>query len=61
MAAVLSDELVLAVPPDHRLAGNEQVRLSAAINEPFISLRAEASLRTLTDALCQHARFVPIR
>lgn len=55
---VVTDELVLAVPPGHRLARNERLPLSEAANEPFVGLRAETSLRVLTDAMCQRARFV---
>ena len=56
---VITDELVLAVPPGHRFAGNERIRLSEVANEPFICLRSETSFRDLTDAMCQRARFVP--
>ncbi len=57
--SVITDELLLAVPLDHRLARSERVRLSEVANEPFICLRSETSFRNLTDTMCQRARFVP--
>ncbi|RDH79638.1 LysR family transcriptional regulator [Mycolicibacterium moriokaense] len=45
------DQLCLAVPRGHRLAGRAKVRLSAAAGEPFIALGAQAGLRQLTDQL----------
>ncbi len=57
--SVITDELLLAVPPGHRFAGNERIHLSEAANEPFICLRSGTSFRDLTDAMCQRARFVP--
>ena len=56
---VMTDELMLAVPPSHRCAGNERVRLSEVANEPFICLRSDTSFRDLTGAMCQRATFVP--
>jgi DNA-binding transcriptional LysR family regulator len=45
------DQLCLAVPRGHRLAGRAKVRLSAAAGEPFIALGQQAGLRQLTDQL----------
>jgi DNA-binding transcriptional LysR family regulator len=45
------DQLCLAVPYGHRLAGRAKVRLSAAAGEPFIALGQQAGLRQLTDQL----------
>jgi LysR family transcriptional regulator, transcription activator of glutamate synthase operon len=45
------DQLCLAVPHGHRLAGRTRVRLSAAEGEPFIALAEQAGLRQLTDQL----------
>jgi LysR family transcriptional activator of glutamate synthase operon len=45
------DQLCLAVPHGHRLAGRAKLRLSAAAGEPFIALGQQAGLRQLTDQL----------
>lgn len=45
------DQLCLAVPHGHRLAGRARVRLSAAAGEPFVALGEQAGLRQLTDRL----------
>ncbi len=45
------DQLCLAVPLGHRLAGRARVRLSAAAGEPFVALGEQAGLRQLTDRL----------
>jgi DNA-binding transcriptional LysR family regulator len=45
------DQLCLAVPPGHRLAGRARVRLSAAADEPFVALGEQAGLRQLTNQL----------
>jgi LysR family transcriptional regulator, transcription activator of glutamate synthase operon len=45
------DQLCLAVPHGHRLAGRARVRLSAVEGEPFIALAEQAGLRQLTDQL----------
>ncbi len=57
--SVITDELLLAVPPNHKFAGNERVRLSEVTNEPFICLWSGTSFRGLTDAIYQHAGFEP--
>jgi LysR family transcriptional activator of glutamate synthase operon len=46
------DQLCLAVPQGHRLAGRARVRLSAAAGEPFVALGEQAGLRQLTEQLC---------
>jgi DNA-binding transcriptional LysR family regulator len=45
------DQLCLAVPRGHRLAGRARVRLSAAAGEPFVALGEQAGLRQLTNQL----------
>jgi DNA-binding transcriptional LysR family regulator len=45
------DQLCLAVPFGHRLAGRARVRLSAAAGEPFVALGEQAGLRQLTNQL----------
>ncbi|ALE74764.1 MULTISPECIES: LysR family transcriptional regulator [unclassified Pseudonocardia] len=52
-------QLCLAVPADHRLAGRPRVALSAAGTDPFVALRAPIGLRRLTDELCARAGLSP--
>jgi LysR family transcriptional activator of glutamate synthase operon len=51
------EPLRLAVPREHRLAGQQRVRLAEAAGEPFIGLRPTSALRKLTDELCEAAGF----
>lgn len=51
--------LCLAVPPDHRLAGEAEVSLSQAAEEPFVMLRRSWDLRSRSDELCAAADFSP--
>ena len=53
------DPLGLAVPGEHRRAGEADVRLADVATEPFISLRPASALRRLTDELCARAGFRP--
>ena len=53
------EPLRLAVPRDHRLAGQGQLWLTDVAAEPFISLRPMSALRRLTDDLCEAAGFRP--
>ena len=53
------DQLCLAVPRGHRLAGRAKVRLSAAAGEPFIALAEQAGLRQLTDQLLSEDNVKP--
>jgi len=56
---LLTEEVRLAVPEDHRLAGRASVRLSELAEDGFISLKRGKLLRDATDALCQAAGFTP--
>jgi DNA-binding transcriptional LysR family regulator len=56
---VLTDEILLAVPARHRLAGRGSIALDEVAGEAFISLRQGADLRTLTDQVCRQAGFTP--
>ena len=53
------EPLRLALPHEHRLAGQRQVRLADVAAEPFIGLRSTSALRRLTDELCDQAGFRP--
>lgn len=56
---LLVEPLHLAVPPDHRLAGRQDVRLADAAAETFILLRPGYGLRDTTEKLCAAAGFTP--
>jgi LysR family transcriptional activator of glutamate synthase operon len=56
---LLSEELVVLLPPDHPLSGRGQVRMAELANEPFISFRAGARLRELLFAAGRGAGFEP--
>ncbi len=53
------EELFLAVPASHRLAGRRSARLDEIAGDPFISLRPTYSIRQLIDDLCRQAGFTP--
>jgi LysR family transcriptional regulator, transcription activator of glutamate synthase operon len=59
-ALIEQEPLRLAVPRDHRLAGQARVHLTDAAAEPFIGLQPGSALRRLTDDLCQAAGFRPV-
>jgi LysR family transcriptional activator of glutamate synthase operon len=44
---LVSEELVVVLPIEHRLAGNAQLRLRELVDEPFITFREGARLREL--------------
>lgn len=56
---LLTEEIMLVVPPQHRFAGRSSIRLSEAADEPFISLKPGYSFRDLTFSYCAEAGFVP--
>ncbi|RJE86209.1 LysR family transcriptional regulator [Paenibacillus sp. 1011MAR3C5] len=56
---LLTEEIMLVVPPTHRFASRGSIRLSEAADEPFISLRPGYSFRDLTFSYCAQAGFVP--
>jgi DNA-binding transcriptional LysR family regulator len=56
---LFAQPLCLAVPPDHVLAGRDEVALAEAATEDFVMLGPEWELRTLSDELCAQAGFAP--
>lgn len=48
---LVSEQLHLAVPPGHPIAGRERVRLAEAVGEPFIVMRHGYGLRSITEKL----------
>ena len=53
------DEIVLIVPKDHRYAHRSSIRLGEVAGDPFITLVQSYNYRSITDALCRSAGFVP--
>ncbi|MBV9845191.1 MAG: LysR family transcriptional regulator [Kutzneria sp.] len=52
-------EVVLALPLRHRLAGRRRVRITELAEETFVGLEHGFGLRQLTDEACAAAGFVP--
>jgi len=57
--ALLREELVVAVPMEHRLAGRDVVRLADLASEPFVAFRIGSRLRELLDSASAAAGFEP--
>lgn len=57
--ALTTEEIFLAVSPDHRLAGHNSIGLSEIANDSFISLTTEYGLREITNHFCRQAGFTP--
>lgn len=55
---LITEEIFLIVPPNHRLAGRESVRLEEVKEEAFISMNTGYGFRNLTDQFCREAGFV---
>lgn len=53
------EEILLAVPPNHRFARRKRCRLEELKEDPFISLDANKQLRKLTDTFCKAVNFRP--
>jgi LysR family transcriptional activator of glutamate synthase operon len=56
---LVSEELVVLLPPDHALSGRRQVRMAELADEQFISFRAGARLRELLFGAGRYAGFEP--
>ena len=56
---LMSEELVVILPCDHRLADRAQLRMAELAGEEFISYREGARLRELLTSAGQHAGFEP--
>ncbi len=56
---LMSEELVVILPREHRLADRAQLRMAELAGEEFISYREGARLRELLTSAGQHAGFEP--
>lgn len=54
-----TEEIYLAVPPMHRLAGKRSIRLGEVKNEKFISYTQEEGFRDIINGFCQQSDFLP--
>lgn len=58
-ARVAREPGVLAVHPEHRLAARRSVRVGELRDEPIVTLTRASRLRTVVEAVCRQAGFVP--
>jgi DNA-binding transcriptional LysR family regulator len=56
---ILMEELIVVLPNDHPLAGQEEIRMVELSREDFISYREGARLRELLDGAAADAGFEP--
>lgn len=56
---ILTEDIFLAVAPQHRLASEKSVNLSDIATETLISLTSECGLREITSDLCRKVGFTP--
>jgi LysR family transcriptional regulator, transcription activator of glutamate synthase operon len=57
--ALLTENILLAFPSTHPLAGRSQIHLREVAEEAFISLKPGQGLRELTDSFCRQVGFRP--
>jgi DNA-binding transcriptional LysR family regulator len=58
-ALIAREPAVLAVHREHRLAARRSVRVVALRDEPIVTLTRASRLRTVVEAVCREAGFVP--
>jgi len=56
---LITEEIYLVVPPNHRFANRERIHLAEVKDESFISMNTGFGFRNLTDGFCREAGFVP--
>lgn len=56
---VLKEDVYLAVPQGHRLAGRKSIRLSELAEEPFIGYKEELPFQKMNDLFFQEAGIIP--
>lgn len=56
---LFTEDILLAVPASHYLAGRRSISLHEVAHESFVSLKTGYSFRDITDECCRKAGFVP--
>ncbi len=56
---LITEEIFLAVPLDHRFASRKSIKLLEVADDNFISLTRGKDLRTITDIFCNDSGFSP--
>jgi LysR family transcriptional activator of glutamate synthase operon len=56
---IMTQPLLLIVPPNHRLASRDVVRLADLENETFIAFPRGHAVRDMTDELCRNVGYAP--
>lgn len=56
---LLTEDIMLALPSDHRYVERKSIRLDELAKDGFISLKSGKRLRETTDLLCRTAGFTP--
>lgn len=56
---LVNEDIVLALPINHKFAGKSEISLSKVANESFISLANNEEYSAFTKNLCKNAGFVP--
>lgn len=56
---LIGEEIYLAAPKGHRLAGRKSVKLKEIEDDPLIYYTAECGLRELMNRFCEQANFTP--
>lgn len=56
---LVNEDIVLALPSNHRLTGKTKISLSHVADEPFISLANNVEYSDFTTMLCEKAGFTP--
>jgi DNA-binding transcriptional LysR family regulator len=56
---LMEEEIFLAVPPGYHLANRTTISVRELAEEPFVSLKAEHSLRKFCDHMCLQNGFMP--
>lgn len=56
---LVDEDIVLALPSNHKLTGSAKIPLSLAADEPFVTLASNAEYHDFTTLLCEKAGFVP--